>query len=327
MMRMLQATSITLLLLATTSLQARTDALEDAAREVQNGKLRFLFAARAGVWGDGGSVLIMHPGEVPEDDHGWRGRYEPGPVRVTLTLRDAEVVRVKRQVGGRWGTAPRGTRDLGSVPALLASQFLMTLAFEGHGQVAEDALAAAVLAAGVDHTPQLRRLAGDRERPLDVRKSAIFWFARSDAEGVAQDLVAWIRARREPREIREHAVFALSQRPQEESVAPLLAVARDHEVSREVRKQAVFWLGQAVGDAVTADLNAFVRDDDEDVEIRKHAVFALSQRPADQSVPALLRVARSAAHPELRESAIFWLSQVDDPRVVDFFEEILFQEE
>jgi hypothetical protein len=324
---MLQATSITLLLFASSSLQAQTDAIDDVAEEVQNGKLPFLIAARAGVWGDGGSVLVMDPGEVPDDEHGWRGRYEPGPVRITLTLREREVVRVKRQVGGRWGTVPRGTRDLGSVPPALASQFLMRLAFEGHGNVAEDALGAAVLAAGVDHTPQLRRLAGDRERPLDVRKAAVFWFAHSDDAEVTRHLVSWIHARREPHELREHAVFALSQRPHEESVPELLAVARDHDMSREVRKTALFWLGQAVGDAVTADLDAFVRDGDEDVEIRKQAVFALSQRPADQSLPALMRVARSAAHPELRESAIFWLSQVDDPRVLDFFEEILFQEE
>ena len=39
-----------------------------------------------------------------------------------------------------------------------------------------------------------------------------------------------------------------------------------------------------------------------ELEVRKQAVFALSQRPADEGVPALIRIARSNPHAELRKT-------------------------
>ncbi len=57
--------------------------------------------------------------------------------------------------------------------------------------------------------------------------------------------------------------------------------------------------------------------------MRKPAVFALSQRPAEEGVPALIRIARTNRHPELRKTALFWLGQSEDPRALALFEEIL----
>jgi HEAT repeat protein len=64
-------------------------------------------------------------------------------------------------------------------------------------------------------------------------------------------------------------------------------------------------------------------DDRGDLEVREHAVFALSQRPAEEGVPALIRIARTNPHPELRRKALFWLGQSEDPRALTLFEEIL----
>ena len=61
----------------------------------------------------------------------------------------------------------------------------------------------------------------------------------------------------------------------------------------------------------------------EDIEIRKQAVFALSQRPTEEGVPALIRIARTNRHAELRKTALFWLGQSEDPRALTLFEEIL----
>ena len=52
-------------------------------------------------------------------------------------------------------------------------------------------------------------------------------------------------------------------------------------------------------------------------------MFALSQRPAEEGVPALIRIARTHRHPELRKQALFWLGQSEDPRALSLFEEIL----
>ena len=103
----------------------------------------------------------------------------------------------------------------------------------------------------------------------------------------------------------------------------LLGLARGRELPLETRRQAVFWLSQAAGEAATRGLDSIVVDDRGDLEVREQAVFALSQRPAEEGVPALIRVARTNPHPELRRKALFWLGQSEDPRALALFEEIL----
>jgi len=226
--------------------------IDDALEKIGDGKLRFEYAARPGVYGNGHNVTIR--GQRDDDDWDWA--YEPGPVRVVLTVNEGTVARVKHAVGSRWSSTPRNTTDLGAVPPADAVAFLMELASDARASVAEDAIAAAALA---------------------------------DAE-------VW---------------------PQ------LLVVARERNRPSEVRKRAVFWLGQAAADAVVGDLDDMAMDEDDEIEVREAAVFAISQRPEDESVPTLIRIARSDAHPRIRKSALFWLSQTDDPRVVAFFEEVL----
>lgn len=103
----------------------------------------------------------------------------------------------------------------------------------------------------------------------------------------------------------------------------LLKLATDTERPRDVRESAVFWVSQAVGEAATRGLQEMADDPEGDREVRKSAVFALSQRPMDESVPALLRIARTHKDPELRRTAIFWLGQSKDARAISYFEEML----
>jgi hypothetical protein len=103
----------------------------------------------------------------------------------------------------------------------------------------------------------------------------------------------------------------------------LLRLARRPDLPMETRRQAVFWLGQAAGEAAARGLDSLAADRGGDLEVRTQAVFALSQRPADEGVPALIRIARTSPHAELRKNALFWLGQSEDPRAIALFEEIL----
>lgn len=105
----------------------------------------------------------------------------------------------------------------------------------------------------------------------------------------------------------------------------LLRIARSGAVANEARKSAVFWLSQQAGDQVTRGISDLVDDDDQDRDVREAAVFALSQRPRDESVPALIRIARTHRDPHIRKTALFWLGQSRDPRAIELFEEILSQ--
>lgn len=121
----------------------------------------------------------------------------------------------------------------------------------------------------------------------------------------------------------EGAVFAAALADVDGLGLDLLELARDRSLSADVRREALFWLGQDAALAVSEDMARIAADEAEDQEVREAAVFALSRRPADESVPALMEIARSAREAETRQSAMFWLAQSDDPRVLGFFEEIL----
>ncbi len=103
----------------------------------------------------------------------------------------------------------------------------------------------------------------------------------------------------------------------------LLSLARNPTTSNAARKQAVFWLGQAAGAAATAGLDSIVYVDSVDRSIKEQAVFALSQRPKDESIPVLIRVARTHRDPAIRKKALFWLAQSGDDRALAVFEEML----
>lgn len=103
----------------------------------------------------------------------------------------------------------------------------------------------------------------------------------------------------------------------------LLSLAKDVDRPKSVRNSAIFWVGQAAGEAATKGLEAIVDEPAGDREVRKSAVFALSQRPKDESVPALIRIAKTHRDPELRRTAIFWLGQSKDDRALAYFEDVL----
>jgi HEAT repeat protein len=94
-------------------------------------------------------------------------------------------------------------------------------------------------------------------------------------------------------------------------------------VPDETRKAAVFWVGQAASRKAVEGLEALVDDDTADLALRERAVFSLSQQRDAQAVPALIRLAKEHPNPRIRQRALFWLGQRDDPRVLDLFREIL----
>jgi hypothetical protein len=103
----------------------------------------------------------------------------------------------------------------------------------------------------------------------------------------------------------------------------LMEIARDRDVRQRARKSALFWVGQEAAEAATEGLADVAFDEDEEQDVRDAAVFALSRRPADEAVPLLIELARTAEQAETRRSAMFWLAQSEDERVLAFFREIL----
>jgi hypothetical protein len=102
----------------------------------------------------------------------------------------------------------------------------------------------------------------------------------------------------------------------------LIAIARTHPASN-VRNDALFWLSQRAGDQLVAGAIAEAIEKDPDTDVRKRAVFALSQLPKDESIPKLIDVAKNNRNLAVRQQAMFWLGQSNDPRAIKFFEDVL----
>ncbi|MFO7893095.1 MAG: HEAT repeat domain-containing protein [Longimicrobiales bacterium] len=103
----------------------------------------------------------------------------------------------------------------------------------------------------------------------------------------------------------------------------LLDMARDRSLASRTRKSALHWLGRCAAREAVAGLGGMVRDRTEDDEIREAAVFGLSQLPDDQAVPMLIDIVRTMDDARVINRALFWLAEFDDPRAVAVFEEIL----
>ncbi len=172
-------------------------------------------------------------------------------------------------------------------------------------------------------TPFLSELVRNEQESTEIRKQAAFAIGISqDAMGLTalQNLYTQVTNR----EVKKQVIFAafVNHKNADNAVDFLIQIA-EKETDREVRKQAIFWLGQKAGQRALEVLGATVEKTDEDTEVQKQAVFAISQRKKEESVPMLIKLAKTHPKPEVRKQALFWLGQIDDERALELFKEVL----
>ena len=106
--------------------------------------------------------------------------------------------------------------------------------------------------------------------------------------------------------LRRKAVFLVSQKHTSETANILMNVARS-DPDQETREQAVFWLSQVPG---STPLLEEILKGSGDAEIKDKALFSLSQQNEPRAHQILREfAARENENPDLREKAIFWLGQ------------------
>jgi hypothetical protein len=159
-------------------------------------------------------------------------------------------------------------------------------------------------------------------RPEKLRERAAFWLGSARGRSGFETLRRLAREDRDD-SFREKLMFDLSISKEPAAVDALIESARNDSSSR-VRGQALFWLSQKAGKKAASAITDAIELDPE-TEVKKRAVFALSQLPKDQGVPLLIQTARTNSNPIVRKQAMFWLGQSNDPRALEFFEQILGQ--
>jgi len=229
--------------------------LADRVAAAPDGDVRFSFATRPGVCGDGRSNISLEcddgncgrhrisSGRYDDDDRGCP--CEPGPARVALRKRGARIERLRVYVGGAWrpGADARVT-DLGAASTAAATRYLLDLAARGEGDVGHEAVFPAVLADSVTVWPDLLRLARGAAVPHETRRAAVFWLGQAAGQAATRGLSDIVDDSSVDLEVKETAVFALSQEPRDEGVPALIRIVKSNR-SPGVRKKALFWLGQS----------------------------------------------------------------------------------
>jgi HEAT repeat protein len=168
-------------------------------------------------------------------------------------------------------------------------------------------------------TGALRAYAERSDVPEEAREKAMFWLGQSGSA----DNLAFLRqlyGRLKSEELKKKVLYSLAQTGTADNARWLVTIARDEKETPELRKQALFWAQQT--ELPTSDF-AGLYGSTTDRTMREQVIFVLSQRGDKAAADKLFDIARSDPDPELRKKALFWLGQMNDPRVAEVLQQIL----
>ena len=166
---------------------------------------------------------------------------------------------------------------------------------------------------------RLLELARSEPHP-DLRKRAIHVLAER-GEAAVDDLLNLYDSERVP-EVRRTVLQSLSEIKGTRVEDKLFAVARSDE-NIDLRRQAIRLLGERAGKRSLDFLSEAAQSNDGNTEVQVQAVRAISERSPDESVPLLIKIAKTHANQQVRKQAIRALGESGDPRAVEFFREVL----
>jgi HEAT repeat protein len=169
----------------------------------------------------------------------------------------------------------------------------------------------------------LARLARDEAESPEVRRAAVSAYGRSrDAQALAflQSLYATVNSR----DLRRVALTYIARNDDRRAAAQfLIKVATQPDADAETRRLAVARLGEIAGEQALGALKDTVSRADADTQLQMQAVVAIGRRPAAESVPLLINIARTHPKPEVRRQAFIILGRTGDPAAVEFLKSVL----
>jgi HEAT repeat protein len=169
---------------------------------------------------------------------------------------------------------------------------------------------------------RLLELAKSEPNP-ELRKRAIHVLAER-GEAAVGDLLNLYDSERTP-EVRRTVLQSLSEIKSTRVEDKLFAVARSDE-NIELRRHAIRLLGERAGKRALDFLSDTAQSNDGNTEVQIQAVRAISERSPEESVPLLIKIAKTHANQQVRKQAIRALGESGDPRAVEFFREVLAKE-
>ena len=155
---------------------------------------------------------------------------------------------------------------------------------------------------------------------IEVKRAALRSLAETKTPRAQARLLDAARTETNP-ELRKTAIRTLGERG-EAAVDDLLKLF-DSENAPEVKRAVLQSLSEIAGKRSFDFLSATAQSTDGNVEVQVQAVRAIGQRRAEESVPVLIKIAKTHPNQMVRKQAIRSLGETGDPRAVEFFREVL----
>jgi HEAT repeat protein len=175
----------------------------------------------------------------------------------------------------------------------------------------------------VDEQPAFTFLLGVAKNDPDweSRRTAIRQLGHFQRDDAVEELIK-IYSSDSNVEIKKTALRALSENKSTRAEDKLFEIARSNE-PLDVRRQAIRLLGERVSQRSFDFLSTTAQSTDANAEVQVQAVRAIGERRAEESVPLLIKIARTHPNQLVRKQAIRSLGETGDPRAIDFFREVL----
>jgi len=154
----------------------------------------------------------------------------------------------------------------------------------------------------------------------ELRKQAIRVLGER-GEAAVDDLLRLFDVEQVP-DVRRAVLQSLSETKSPRVEEKLFEVARGND-HMDVRRQAIRLLGERVSKRSFDFLSTTAQSTDANAEVQVQAVRAISERRAEESVPLLIKIARTHPNQMVRKQAIRSLGESGDPRAIEFFREVL----
>jgi HEAT repeat protein len=154
----------------------------------------------------------------------------------------------------------------------------------------------------------------------ELRKTAIRVLSER-GEAAVDDLLKLFDSEQVP-DVRRAALQSLSEIKSTRVEEKLFQVAQGNE-ALDVRRQAIRLLGERVTKRSFDFLSQTAQSTDGNGEVQVQAVRAIGERKAEESVPLLIKIAKTHPNQLVRKQAIRSLGETGDPRAVEFFREVL----
>ena len=201
----------------------------------------------------------------------------------------------------------------------LADELMKIITNDSHLEVKRSALRALAETKTPRALARLSEIARN-DTNAELRKTAIRTMGER-GEAAVDELLKLFDSETVP-DVKRTILQSLSEIKSERVEDKLFEVAKSNDHA-DLRRQAIRLLGERVSKRSFEFLSATAQSADATAEVQMQAVKAISERRSEESVPLLIKIARTHSNHAVRKQAIRSLGETGDPRAIEYFREVL----